>query len=246
MSFLFNSHAGVSFIDPDDNSVVHSFNDFDLVYKTHNVEPPTPRTQTIDIPYRDGVLDLTEVNGKEFIRYNSTTLEITLVDLNYGWHFESKFSKLKRNILGKRKKIIIDNDPSYYYLGRVVSFSDVDKSANSGAIIVTCEIDPFKYSIHSNADNWLWDSFCFETDYIPNGKNIVVSGELTINFFAGDQTVTPTITSNANMTLKLRNEIFSIKSGTQKYRDIFFYPGNNSITLKGNGIVSVDFERRFF
>lgn len=246
MTFFFNENAGVAFVDPDDDSIRIHTSDFGLKYLTANIPTAEPKIQSVDVPGRDGVLDLTEANGKEFIRYYSRKIEIVLLDTDYGWGFDQKISKLKREIHGKRKKIILDRDPGYYLLGRIISFSDVERSGDAGQITITAEVDPFKYSIHKSDDDWLWDPFCFETDYVPDGANITVKGSATVEIFAGDQSVIPTIISSANMTLKLRDNTFSIKSGTQKNNDIIFYSGYNRVTFTGNGNVSVKFERKFF
>ena len=38
----------------------HSYNDFSLILTSKTIGTPTPKTETIDIPGGDGVLDLTE------------------------------------------------------------------------------------------------------------------------------------------------------------------------------------------
>lgn len=242
MSFFY-SPSGVTFSDPDTNTSFYT-RDYDLVYHTAVIPTATPKTESIDIPYRDGVIDLTEANGKEFIRYNSRQISITLVDLEYSDHFDVKFSKLKRDIHGKRLKIIFDFDPSYYYLGRIINFSDVERVSKSGRVVITAEVDPFKYSIHTNADNWLWDPFCFETDIIPNGANISVNGTTLLDFYTGDQTVIPTFKVTGTVTMTLRGKTFTLKDG--KNYDIIFYAGSNPVTLRGSGTVTVDYERKYF
>jgi phage-related protein len=50
-------------------------------------------------------------------------------------------------IHGKRVKITIDDDPNYYYLGRVkVNEWESDKA--TATIVLTAEVEPYKYQRH--------------------------------------------------------------------------------------------------
>ena len=50
----------------------HSYDDFSLILTSKTIGTPTPKTEIIDIPGGDGVLDLTEFFGE--VKYNNRQL----------------------------------------------------------------------------------------------------------------------------------------------------------------------------
>lgn len=101
---------------------------------------PGVKTNTIDIPESDGVLDYTEAFGK--INYTNRKLAIT--GYIKGSHEDRKatIKKMSQNVHGKKMKVSIDDDGSYY-IGRV--YMRYETEVNHTAIYLDIDCEPHKY-----------------------------------------------------------------------------------------------------
>lgn len=233
--------TGVTFIDEkNEKETFHTYKDYGLILLDKSAPFPEPKTEYVDIPNRDGSIDLTGALGDRFVRYYNRTVEFTLVDLNYQERFNARFSRMARDIHGKRMKIIFDADPSYYYIGRVV-MGPVSKHGLRGDLTVTCDCEPYKYSVVKSSDPWIWDTFNFETGIVTEGGAYTVRGSLTVTVNPGDIPVTPTFICSAQMKLTLRGETYTLPSGSSLNYDIYLRPGENELTFTGNGTVTIDY-----
>lgn len=239
------NHTGVTFINIDDESEsYHTYDTFGLILESTDLTYPEAKRETIDVPGRDGVIDLTGRLAGE-VRYNNRTLTINLVDLYDYHHYSAVASQLASFLYGKELKIILDKDKSFYYRGRIVigSFAPNGKTDSSN-IQVTCDVEPFKYSIESTAEPWHWDPFNFYSGKITDYSALVVNGVLVEEIDAGDKSLSPVFMCSNSMTVELRGETFSLVSGRNYDRQIILKPGINTLTFRGNGTVTIDFNRR--
>lgn len=239
--------TGVTFINIEDESEsYHSYDTFGLILESTELTYPEAKRETIDIPSRDGVIDLTGRLAGE-VRFYNRSLTLNFVDLNDKRHYSALASLLSSFLFGKELKIILDKDRSYYYRGRMVidSFEPIGKT-NASGIVVACDVEPFKYSIESTADRWKWDPFNFYTGVITNYSEIVVNGTTTITIDAGDKSLSPTFICSNAMTLELRGETFHLNRGSNYNNQIILRAKQNTLTFRGNGTVTIDFYRRSF
>lgn len=241
--YFYREGGGVSFIDPNDESNIrHTFNDFGLILKTPEISEPEPQTTFIEIPFRDGSLDLTAPFGEDYVAYKDRFLYIPLVDLDYTLDVNAKFARLAQAILGKRKKVILDKDPTYYYIGRCISFSDVEVEGLMGTVTVTFEVEPYRYSIYGANDRWKWDPFNFLTDMAIDAGSYPVNGTLTKTIQVGESDVVPSITVDSDMTLEFEGKTYQLHKGTIRNYDIRLKGGkDNVLVFRGNGTVTIDY-----
>ena len=242
-SYFYHEGGGVSFIDLDNEAnTVHSYRDFGLILRRPDVTIPEPQTNFIEIPFRDGSLDLTAPFGEDYVSYKDRYLYIPLTDLDYVRDVGAKFDRLARVIQGKRKKIILDKDPTYYYIGRCTNFSDVEVEGLTGTTTVTFRVDPYRYSIYGANDRWKWDPFNFLTDMAIDAGSYPVNGTLTKVIQVGENDVIPTITVDSDMTLEFEGKTYQLHSGTIRNYDIRLKGGkDNVLVFKGNGTVTIDY-----
>lgn len=196
----------------------HSIRDWDLLMTSKEIEEATPRTNYVEIEGRDGSIDLTEALGE--VRYDNRTLS---------FHFElltpTDFWKVKREISnylnGRKMKIILDQDPLYYYYGRIeVTSASFEKNLAQFDIEAVC--DPYK---------------------MMNGETIVSK---TVN--AGDKfildnqrkTVMPIIQSTGNIVFKFNDKQFNIGTTTNyQSPDFMLKEGTNEVEIiSGTGILT--------
>lgn len=239
--YYYKEGGGVTFINPDtDENICHTFKNHGLILNDVYPSAPVPKTTFIDIPGRDGSIDLTEALGS--VRFENRYLTIVLTDLNYKLSVGEEFALLQREIDGRRVKVILDKMPSYYYTGRVISFSDVEQKGLTGTITITVEIEPYRYSIYDADNPWLWDPFNFLTDMAIDAGSFPVNGTTTRHIYVGMNDVTPTITVTSDMTLEFEGKTYELHTGTINNFDIRL-KGNkeNILVFKGNGTVTIDY-----
>ncbi len=70
----------------------HSYDDFKLILSQKTIGTPSPKTETIDIPGGDGVLDLTDFFGE--VNYNNRILTFEFSSIVPQADFLNQFSKV--------------------------------------------------------------------------------------------------------------------------------------------------------
>ena len=79
-------------------------------------------------------------------------------DNNYDW--VHKYSDIMDYLHGRRMKIVLEDDPSYYYQGRL-SVNEWKSEKDWSKITFDYNVDPYKYEIFATNEPWLWDPFSF-------------------------------------------------------------------------------------
>lgn len=244
MSYYYHIGGGVTFIDPaNESNRWHTYNDYGFVLRALDLTEPEPYTQFVEIPFRDGSLDMSAPYGEEYVSYNDRYLTITLTTLTFRQEFMARFGRLANNILGRRLKIILDKDQNYYYLGRCISFGQVNVEGDMASSDISFRLEPYKYSIYSAGDRWKWDPFNFYTDMALDMGSYTVSGSLTKVLRVGAKDVYPTITVSSDMTLEFNGKTYQLTKGSTTNYDIRLKAEvDNVLVFKGNGTVTIDYQ----
>lgn len=123
---------------------LHSYRDLRLILESKEMGAPTVKVNKIDIPGADSALDLTDYFGKP--TYEDVKHKFTFTSIEPQETFLSQFSQIKNAIHGKKVRIILDDDPSFFYMGRcfVSSFTNAN---GIGTVSVECECEPYKYKV---------------------------------------------------------------------------------------------------
>lgn len=198
----------------------NSVTDWDLLMTSKQIGKPEARTNYIEIPGRDGTLDLTESLGE--IKYNDRTLtfEFDLFNPSNFWNTEKEISNY---LNGKKLKITLEQDPNYYYLGRCKVSSSLTK--NVGHFTIECTCEPYKYKQN-----------------VTTITNTVTTGG-TYNYSNDRKSVVPTLTLSAAMNLEFNGTSYSIGAGTNKVLGINFKEGINTIKVtSGSGTLTVSYQ----
>ena len=220
------------------------FGDKDVIeygcYLAHyEISAPSVQTKYIKIPLRNGALDLTELLTDE-PKYDNRKITVQLLYL--GDYIENTASNIENYLHGQRFNIEFDDEASYFYAGRCsVKGYSKRKKGGGGTITIEVDADPFKYSVVSSDDDWLWDPFDFEEGYINELKNIVVSGSRTVSLIADAKPTYATITTNAQMNVTYKNKTVTVAIGSTVLYDFEFAQGENTIVLTGNGTVTISY-----
>lgn len=217
----------------------HSFNDWGIILSSKVISPPEPQLNRVDVPLRDGSIDLTESLTDEIkFKDRKITLNFTVTD-RATW--TAKVSEIENYLHGKQMKIVFDDDLAFYYFGRV-SVNKWETNKAIGKLVVEGTVEPFKYDVLSSAVDWEWDIFDFEEGIINETGELIVNGETTISLICRRKRMFPIFTASTPMTVKFDDETFHLAAGKQKLYGIFLCEGVNELTFSGNGTVSIDYK----
>jgi hypothetical protein len=197
------------------------------------VADPPIKEEYVDVPGADGSLDYTEVlTGSP--RYGMRTGTWTFIIEN-GWMpwFEMQ-SKLLNFLHGKKHQIILDDDPTYYYTGRLTLQTKFD-TKDYNQVQIKYNLEPYKYPVDSTAKaEWKWDELFGNTIYygsftVKNTKSRTIitdsAGNITINC-SNSMSV---VYNGVETTLKTGDNAFAVGAG------------KNLLKFKGKGKVTIDY-----
>ena len=204
------------------------------------IAAPSVKTSYISLPGGDGSLDLTEVlAGRPTFQRRTGSWEFVVMN-DYG-DWATRYSEIMNYLQGEEYRIILDDDPEYYYQGRL-SVNEWRSDPYYSRIVIEYNVDPYKRNIDGYGNNWFWDPFNFETGVIYNYHRLVVSGTLQVTYVNDSMiNIIPTITSTVSgMGVIFDGAQYTLTKGANKIRAIVFEPGENEITFTGNGKVSIE------
>lgn len=202
----------------------HSYDDFSLVLTSKEIAAPKTKTVKIDVEGADGSIDLTEFFGEP--KYEDCTHKFqfsTIVPQN---QFLALFSTIKNAIHGKKLRIVLDDDPGFFYIGRcyVSSFTN-DK--NIGRISVECDCEPWKYKA---------------------AKTVVtqaVNGETTVTLTNIRKRVVPEVLIEADSPLHIvynTYNVWDLGGGSYTLPELELKAGENSVSVTGTGNITFSYQ----
>lgn len=216
---------------------LHCFDDLGLILQTVQMPMPVPKTNTIEIPGADGVLDITSYFGDT--RFNNRQITMTFTDKDPYYYRYGNQTHVANNLHGKMVNIVFDEDPEYYYRGRL-TVSEFAMNATTRTVTITADCEPYKYLITEGAEAWKWDPFSFEDGIIRDYGNIEINGNTNVLIVGGWKSVHPVITSDASMMVGIDGGTkYAIKPGVNKVYNITVTRGEHHLNFTGNGIVSI-------
>lgn len=217
---------------------VKSHEDWGLKLETIQLSFPEAKTDQVDIPGSNGVIDLTEVNGRVCYKNRTMTLTFSLDDDYVEWHLLS--SRIAKELHGKMIKCILPDDPNYYYEGR---FSIDSKKTNDVItdIVITGDVHPFKLDVYSSSEEWLWDPFSFEDGIIRSYHDIEISGTTSVSVIGSEMPVVPKFICSTDMDLEFNSSVFHLSAGETTDYDIILSEGENQLIFTGHGTVTIEY-----
>lgn len=204
------------------------------------VGSPDADTKFKDVPGRNGDIDLTEaLTG--FTTYKNATMKLAFdfADGDYGTWIR-RGSDLFNTIHGKREKIILGNETTFFYEGRIsVDTEKINKQFSK--VEIEINRDPYKYEKYSSIEDWLFDDFSFEDGIIREYKDLAVNGTLELHIPGRSMPVIPEFDCSVAMQVTYNNVTYNLPAGRSKAPDILLREGDNILIFTGTGTVSVDY-----
>lgn len=234
MSNVYETKYGVKF----DN--YHSFRDLGVYPKSKIiVAPPKVREVYVEVAGADGSLDLTEaLTGRANFESRDAKFEFTVIDRAL---WDSVYSRMMNTLHSKVMRVILDEDPSWYYEGRI-QVDSFATSKHTATITVTGFLNPYKKHLYANSERWLWDTFNFETDVARDYADLVVDGTLTATIVGSKMPVTPVIKTSSAMSLTFNGNTYQLSAGENRIAGMVLLNQEYQMTFTGSGTVSIQFE----
>lgn len=229
------------------NKSYHSLNDWGLAMGNNNyIGDPQLQTTYISVPGRDGYIDATEVvSGRPVYSTREINIEVGgLYDRN---DWDAVISMIRNLVQGRVCRIIFDNDEEFFWRGRI-NVSDFDRNRRLGTFTISMpEAEPYKYSIHSSDEPWLWDPFNFLTGVITYKPSQQITGSGSITIPAGYMLTCPTIIvaniESGTFTVTFKGRTYTLSQGSNIIPSIMI-GGDSEETLTFTGTAKVQLSYR--
>lgn len=197
---------------------MHSHRDLQMILSEKEIGAPPTKKDALDIPGGDGELDMTEFFGEP--KYGNATHKFTFTTIEND--LLTQYSKVKNALHGKKLRIVLDADPSYYYTGRC-DVSNFHDEHGVGKIVVTCDCEPYKYALQKTA------------------VYQVVDGVVDIPLLNSRKRAVPEVKIETATSLNIvyqQSNIWDLASGTYTLPELELVEGENIVTVAGTGAVT--------
>lgn len=204
------------------------------------VNPPSVKTNMVEIPGGDGILDLTTaLAGRTLYRNRTGSWEFYAENGFRDW--ATHFSNIMAYLHGQSMRVILEDDPNYYYEGRL-AVNAWKSNKERSSIVIDYDLYPYKKEIDGINENWLWDTFNFETDVIRYYKDLPVKGSLKVVLIGGMMPSVPTIiVSNTGFSVGFLGKTYKLAKGINVIDEIVMQNGENILTFTGNGTLTIEY-----
>lgn len=190
---------------------MHLGNTPELIMNYARVGTPAAKIMEIEVPGMDGVLDITESLGE--VKYSSRKIGFKFTTTN-----GSRIAELINTLHGRKKKITLDRDEAFYYIGRLEA-ADPVVNGNLTSLEIAARCDPYKYKTHITRHK----------EDVSSASNIVLLNEKM-------QTI-PRITVTALMKIAFEGRVYELKAGEYEIAEIVLKQGYNRFRVEGTGTI---------
>lgn len=202
------------------NKKIHTGKDLELIMTSKDLTPPNVQSQKIEIPGRNGVLDMSEYLTNDVV-FNNRILKfsfftdgprskiLNLIDTMLGYH-------------GQYVTVTVDDDTNWYYEGRgEVSYSDKYYYAE---FELTIDAQPFKKAIVDKVY-----TFTNVTNFSANLRN-------------EGRRVLPLIEVTEETTIVQGEYTYTLSKGVYNSEELLINNGLNSWIITTTGTITITYK----
>ena len=198
----------------------------------YELEPPSPKTYTVDIPGGDGVIDLTDtLTGN--VAYNNRAQKFSFALMNMKGvndvtiqEFERQKTEIMNFLHGKAFDYQMTMDPDYTYHGRFTVTSHAQSMYSNGrlgAIEITVDAEPYK----------LKENYTYKLN---------ATGGKLFRLESGRKPVHPTLECTEPCKVTWDGSEFIVPAGTYRLNDVLFRDGWNEIYINSHEFWNITWE----
>ena len=230
---------GISIYVEDTGKTYHTLDDWEFALGNNNyISEPEMETNYINVPYRNGLIDAsTALTGRPVFKKRQLSFALGGKRPRMGW--DSVMSQIRNAIHGRTCRLTLDNDPNYYWRGRVF-VENFNRDQILGTFNLNVPIaEPYKMSHYTSADPWLWNPFSFVNGVISYQDAWDVDYRLTVTIPAGHMPTVPTfVVSDMSqewpLSMLCKGVYYNLSSGSNTFPDILV-GGDNEVVLTFTG-----------
>lgn len=201
----------------------HTYRDFGMQLLEFNVSPAKAIVKEVEIPGKNGSLDLSECFGEIFYNSRNLVAEFDMEEKDPKT-FVIRFQEICNYMNGMTKKIIHDNDSDFYYEGRIMIVYYKKNNIFYG-ITISADVYPYK---------------------LKNANTVVsasVSGTKEITCSNLQKSVVPEITATGDFDIEFEGNSYAISAGENiVVPDIKFVAGDNILKCTGTGTITFTYQ----
>ena len=199
---------------------LHSYRDLKLLLNSKEIGSPEVKIRKIDIEGADSSLDLTDFFGEA--KFENVTHKFQFSTIVPHAQFLSLFSAIKNAIHGKKMRIILDDDPLFYYVGRC-SVSSFTNEKNVGMVSVECDCEPYKYKLEKTV------------------FSKAINGTETITLTNSRKRAVPEVVIETESSIRIEYQgvnVWDLGSGSFTLPELELVEGANDVTATGVGNIT--------
>lgn len=175
------------------------------------IGPPEPRTHLVEVPGRDGSLDLTEAVSGD-VAYRDRAMRFKLLVARGGADFRRVLTDFMGAVHGRRLAFQLSMDPGYTWTGRF-AVDEAYSKVHHGVVSLAVTADPYKR--------------------LPDRRLVCAAGGGAWFLLpSGRMPVQPTITCPCETEVRAEGgDPVLLQAGTWKVRDVVLRMGENRLWL---------------
>ena len=244
-------HPNSEFVTIIDNATGTTINlrGMDFLLASYNIPDPNAKKHEVQVPGRDGTLDLTEALGGVYFENRTIDIELNGNAVT-SEQFQHRCSQLRNMLDGKVCKVIFSDDLAWYWLGRV----SVD-AERLGRHHMTIELHvdayPYKLSLSGSYEPWLWDPFSFVDGEVTHPEDVVINNQtktVTLPADPARQKVTLWLNTGSSGSVRVRTNredpgaYHLLRLGRNRFPEVRMAADTETtLYLTGTGSVGVDY-----
>lgn len=187
---------------------------------------PEPQNNFVEVPGRDGPLDLSTTLTDGEPRFGSRTLTATL-ECSNGIRADRTqlVSDIINRLHGRRLDIILPDAPERYTTGRISVRKEYNDLAHA-AVSISAVCDPWLYN-QTETRLRLTASASEQLAALSNSGRRVVTPEVTV--------------TGGPVKLACNGKSWELAAGTYRLPTLLLRPGNTALTYSGAGTISITY-----
>lgn len=203
-----------------DNFKIHTGDDLGLVQEVKEIGNPTPQSYLVEVPGRNGLVNLTKgLTGN--VTYSNRPLKFQYLTSGTYEEVEETID-LFNSLHGETFKVIDDDTPDYYYEGEATV--TVTRKGILTTITLELNANPFRERLELTN---------ITTALTTADKTLVVNNYGVV--------VQPTIIVGNNAKIVYKGNTYTLSAGTYKISDVELKTGYNSFIVSGSGNLMIQY-----
>lgn len=202
---------------------LHSYYEWGLILTEKELKSPNVKTYTVELEGSNGVLDFTEFFGA--VKYDNRKLTFRFIKTQIVPDgFLSLYSLVQDTLHGRKMQVILDDDPAYFYYGRI-SINEWKSNKGIGEIVIEVDAEPYKQNVTETV----------VSHAVNSSASIILDND--------KMPVVPTITTNAEFLIDFGSHNDIYPAGTFQIPELELGEGANNIYVEGTGTITFRYRK---